>query len=225
MKILTPIAAVLLLLAAVNVQAGSPSLTLVGTMTNDPVSNQVKVYDATSKTLLQTLSANGKGGVAGNARGVKQYNGKILAAVNNGSNNVALFLRVGNQVVFDKLVSTSSAPVSIDFGNNHMYVAGATTVDSFLMHGNEVGWRDGTTGLVLVGGSVPPSGSTAQVGVVDESSLLVTLKTDPIPGTVDVVALHEGAVVSAAPTAVSAPPAHSRRSVSQFIRTEARSSP
>lgn len=206
MKKLVFITAVLLLLAAAaNVQAQGQSLTLAVTMTNDPASNRVEVYDATSRTLLQTISANGKGGAAGNARGVKQYNGEIFAAINNGTNTVALFQRVGNQLVFEKLVSITSAPVSIDFGNNHMYVAGATTVDSFLMFGNEVAFRDGTTGLVLVGGGVPPSGSTAQVGVVDENSLLVTLKTDPIPGTVDVVALHEGAVVSAMPTAVSAP--------------------
>jgi hypothetical protein len=34
---------------------------------------------------------------------------------------------------------------------------------------------------------------------------LVTIKTDPIPGTVDVVALHEGAITGTPPTTVSAP--------------------
>jgi len=206
MKKLVFISPVLLLLTAVpNVQAEDQSLTLAVTMTNDPTSNQVKVYDATSGTLLQTLSAKGKGGVAGNARGVKQYNGKIFAAVNNGSDTVALFQHFGNQLVFDKLISTTSAPVSVDFANGHMYVAGATSVDSFIILGDDVAWRDGTTGLVPVGGGTPPSGSTAQVGAVDDKTLLVTLKTDPIPGTVDVVALRDGAVASALPTAVSAP--------------------
>ena len=37
------------------------------------------------------------------------------------------------------------------------------------------------------------------------TALLVTLKTDPNPGTVDVIALHRGSVTGAAPTAVSAP--------------------
>ena len=55
-------------------------------MTNDPVSNQIQVYDTSTKVLLQTLSTQGKGGVGGNARGVKQYNGELFAAVNNGSN-------------------------------------------------------------------------------------------------------------------------------------------
>src|SRR5689334_84740 len=106
-------------------------------MTNDATANQIKVYDASSRVLLQTLSTRGKGGVSGNAHGVRQYNGEIVAAVNYGSNSVAIFRRQGNRLLFDKVVSTTSAPVSIDFGADHMYVAGATTVDSFVMrHGS-----------------------------------------------------------------------------------------
>jgi hypothetical protein len=86
-----------------------------------------------------------------------------------------------------------------------MYVAGATTVDSFKLHKNKVEWLDGTAALGLAGGGFPPNGSTAQVGVIDERQLLVTLKTDPDPGTVDVVPLHDGAVTGGAPVAVSAP--------------------
>ena len=41
--------------------------------------------------------------------------------------------------------------------------------------------------------------------MVDKNSLLVTLKTDPTPGTVDIVALQHGAVVNAVPGVVSAP--------------------
>ena len=180
-------------------------LTLAVTMTNDPASNQIKVYDASTLTLLQTLSTNGAGGASGNARGVRQLNGTLFAAVNNGSNTVAIFTRDGDRLKLDRVVTTTSAPVSIDFGNGHMYVAGATTVDSFILKGNSVGSRDGTAGLRLVGGGVPPNGSTAQVGVVDSDSLLVTLKTDPIPGTVDTVALRNGAIMGTAATAVSAP--------------------
>ena len=204
--------AVLLALSATASLAAPPSseskherLTLAVTMTNDPVSNQIKVYDASTLTLLQTLSTNGAGGVSGNARGVRQFKGELFAAVNNGSNTVAIFRRDGDRLKFHHVVTTTSAPVSVDFGNGHMYVAGATTVDSFVLHGHSVGSMDGTAGLRLVGGGVPPNGSTAQVGVVDEETLLVTLKTDPIPGTVDVVPLHNGAITGALPTAVSAP--------------------
>jgi hypothetical protein len=174
-------------------------------MTNDPVSNQIQVYDAGTNALIETLSTQGKGGAGGNARGVKAYRGEIVAVVNNGSGNVAIFRRDKDGLTFDRLISTTSAPVSIDFGNDHMYVAGATSVDSFAMHGNKVDWKDGTAWLELSGGGAPPAGSTAQVGVVDEERLLVTLKTDPDPGTVDVVALHDGVVTGASPSAVSAP--------------------
>jgi hypothetical protein len=182
--------------------------TLAVTMTNEtsgPAFNQIKVYDASDHTLLQTLSTHGQGGVGGNARGIKQYNGDLLAVVNNGSNSVAIFRRQQDGLAFDRVVSTTSAPVSVDFGNDHMYVAGATTVDSFVLHGNSVGWLDGTAYLTLADGTAPPNGSTAQVGVVNDRQLLVTLKADPAPGTVDIVQLDRGAVGAAPPTAVSAP--------------------
>jgi hypothetical protein len=211
-KLLSAIAALLTLSATLSLAAPPPGVdakhdrpTLAVTMTNDSTSNQIKVYDASTFALLQTLSTNGAGGASGNARGVRQFNGKLFAAVNNGSNTVAIYKRDGDRLKLDRVVATTSAPVSVDFGNGHMYVAGATTVDSYVLHGNSVGSRDGTTALRLVGGGVPPNGSTAQVGVVDEETLLVTLKTDPAPGTVDVIALHDGAITGSAPTAVAAP--------------------
>src|SRR4029077_1504966 len=175
-------------------------------ITNEyPTSNPSEVYDVSTHALLQTLSTHGKGGVGGNARGIKQYDGRLVAVVNNGSGSVALFRRDGDALTFDQVIQTTSAPVSVDFGNGHLYVAGATTVDSFVLRGNTVGARDGTATLRLVGGGVPPVGSTAQVGVVDDQALLVTLKTDPTPGTVDVVTLRNGTITGAAPAAVSAP--------------------
>ena len=186
------------------IHASGHDRTLVVTMTNDPETNQIKVYDASSGVLLQTLSTHGKGGVGGNARGVKQLDGALVAVVNNGSNTVALFRRDGDRLRFDKTVSTSSAPVSVDFGNDHLYVAGATTVDSFVLRETSVQFLDGTANLVLADGGLPPAGSTAQIGVTGERDLLVTLKTDPDPGTVDIVSLNRGAVTGSS-TAVSAP--------------------
>jgi hypothetical protein len=190
--------------SSMKVNADDPQKTLIVTMTNDPTSNAVIVIDAATHTRLQTLSTNGKGGVGGNAGGVKEYGGKLVAAVNNGSGTVAVFRRAGNGLILEQSVATTSSPVSVDFANNHMYVAGAASVDSFILNGDHVGALDGTTGLVLVGGGLPPNGSTAQVGDVNDKTLLVTLKTDPIPGTVDVVELKDGAI-SGFPTAVSAP--------------------
>src|SRR5512138_545504 len=108
LKILSSAAAVLL--AAASIATAQPSgATLAVTMTNDPSANEIKVYDAGTGTLLQTLSTFGKGGVSNNARGLRQYNGQLLAVVNNGSNSVALFRRDGDSFRFDKLVTTTSA--------------------------------------------------------------------------------------------------------------------
>jgi len=177
---------------------------LVVTMTNDSAANQIRVYDPKTGALVQVLPTHGKGGVGGNARGIRQYGGELVAVVNNGSGTVALFRRTGAGFRFDRLITTTSAPVSIDFGNDHMYVAGASSIDSFIMRGSVVGWMDGSALLELAGGGSPALGSTAQVGVIDQRQLLVTLKTDPDPGTVDVVLLHHGAVDGAV-DAVSAP--------------------
>jgi hypothetical protein len=188
-----------------NVLAEHRNLTLAVIMTNDPVTNQIQVYDTSTEVLLQTLSTNGKGGAGGNARGVKQYKGELFAAVNNGSNTVALYRRDRDLLKFDKLVTTTSAPLSVDFGNDHMYVAGATTIDSFVLNGDHVGWQDGSAGLELAGGGSPLSGSTAQVGVMDSRHVLVTLKDPPDRGSVDVILLNDGAVSGGVPAAVAAP--------------------
>jgi hypothetical protein len=175
-------------------------------MTNDAVENHILVYDANTHGLIQTLSTQGKGGVGGNGHGIRQNDNGIVAVVNHGSGTVAVFRRAKGGLRFDSLVYTTSAPVSIDFGNDHVYVAGDTSVDSFVLHNNSIGGLDGTTTLELAGGAgVPAAGSTAEVGVISDTRLLVTLKTDPTPGTVDVVSLRNGAIESNAPTAVSGP--------------------
>ncbi len=190
---------------AADLQLEKHERTLAVVMTNDPKVNQIKIYDAKDRTLLQTLPTNGQGGAGNNARGVRQFNGELFAAVNKGSNSVAVFRRDHDRLRFDSLVYTTSAPISIDFGNGHMYVAGATTVDSFVVRNGHVDRLDGTTGLILANGTVPPDGAAGQVGVTGEDRLLVTLKTDPDPGTVDVIALKDGAIATQTAQAVQAP--------------------
>src|SRR5690242_18548447 len=126
-------AAALLLSAGViaTLHADPQQLTLAIVMTNDQTRNAIQVYDAATHALLQTTSTNGQGGAGGNARGVRQLDGELFAAVNAGSNTVAIFRRNGNALVFEELLPTSSAPESLDFGNDHLYVAGAQTIDSF----------------------------------------------------------------------------------------------
>src|SRR6516164_9387132 len=84
------------------VQAANPQKTLIISMTNDPKANAIVVFDAATHALLQTLSTNGKGGVTGNARGVKEFEGKVVAVVNNGSGTVAVFHRSGNTLAFEQ---------------------------------------------------------------------------------------------------------------------------
>jgi hypothetical protein len=83
-----------------------------------------------------------------------------------------------------------------------MYVAGYTTVDSFLLDNFE---KDGTAFLLLADGSSPAPGNTAQVSVAD-NNLIITLKTDPTPGTVDVIRLRKDGSVSHSVKAIAAPP-------------------
>src|SRR5882757_1589849 len=110
MRVALSSAAVVLVVAAgaSTLRADHHGRTLAVTMTNDPIENRLNVYDADTHTLLQTLSTHGKGGVGGNARGVKQFDGELIAAVNNGSNTVAVFRRDGDTLKFDKVVSTTS---------------------------------------------------------------------------------------------------------------------
>ena len=182
------------------------SRSLTVTMTNNSSANSILVYDTKTHALIQTLSTHGLGGVAGNARGVRQFNNSMVAVVNNGSNTVSTFvLNSLGTLVLNQTISVISPPVSIDFANNHMYVAEATSTESFLMNGNSVLQRDGRTNLILAGGGPALAGDTAQIGVVSASQLLVTLKTDPTPGTVDVIALNSNGAIMSTAQPVSAP--------------------
>src|SRR5262245_30135269 len=102
--------------AGVEIRADQVRVPLAVTMTNDPDANQINVYNAQTGALLQTLPTQGRGGAGGNAHGVRQFEGELFAAVNNGSGTVAIYKRDGNGLKFQQIVSTTSAPVSIDFG-------------------------------------------------------------------------------------------------------------
>src|SRR5262249_23891339 len=78
----------LIAVSSAKVQAGGSPKMLAITITNDPDANAVIVIDAFTHARIQTLSTNGKGGVSGNARGVAQFDGRLFAAVNNGSGTV-----------------------------------------------------------------------------------------------------------------------------------------
>ncbi len=139
---------------------------------SNTTSNQLLVYNANNQ-LVQTIATQGKGGVAGNAGGIAASQ-NTLAVVNFGSNTVTLFERIGNSFRFLQTIPTASAPVSVAFGNNHLYVLGTTKVEShqmFLFGANAN--PDGVASLLI------SDGSAAQVGVLT-GQLIVTEKSNAI---------------------------------------------
>ena len=83
------------------------------------------------------VPTGGFGGASGNAGGVA-VSGNVAAVVNFGSSNVTIFVRRGNAMEPVGLIKTSSQPVSVAFGHDHLVVLGLTTAESFPMIGNNV---------------------------------------------------------------------------------------
>src|SRR5690349_1369684 len=105
MKTLRTLGMSALLMGAVTLWADPGSSPVVVTMSNTD-SNQLLVYDTAGRT-LQTVSTQGKGGAGGNAGGIAAQ-GKLVAAVNFGSNTVALFQRTGDGFHLKSLIPTAS---------------------------------------------------------------------------------------------------------------------
>lgn len=145
--------------------------TLVVTASNT-TTNQLLTYD-TKGHLLQTVATGGKGGVSGNAGGIATWGDK-LAVVNFGSDSVSLFHRTENGFSLSQVISTASAPQSVAFGHGHLYVLGATKVESHRIWDWGVDSSpDGLAPLVVA------DGSAAQVGVL-ETQLVVSEKSNAI---------------------------------------------
>jgi hypothetical protein len=105
------------LLSSLPIHASEPQKTLVITMTNVSPSNAIIVFDAVT---------DGQGVGGDIARGVEQYEGR-------------------DRLIFEHLIFTNSSPVSVNFANGHMYVAGITTVELFTMNGIHVGCLGSTS--------------------------------------------------------------------------------
>jgi hypothetical protein len=170
--------------------AAGPLDTLVVTAANADT-NQLLVYDATGQ-LVQTVSTQGKGGASGNAGGVAAGAEGMIAVVNYGSQSVAILSRHGNGFSVSQVVGTASAPLSVAFGQEHLYVLGTTKVESHRITGSHVATSpDGVVPLLL------GDGSAAQVGVLN-TQLIVTEKTNMI----ETVNLMDDGAVNGTPTAV-----------------------
>ena len=172
---------VLPFITAAAVAAHEPSR-LVVTSSNNPLGNQLLVYDAAG-ALVQTAATSGLGGVSGNAGGIAASE-QLVAVVNFRSQSVSVFdiTRTGMQL--RDVLPTLSRPVSVAFGKDHLYVLGTAFVESHRIAGQQVDASvDGSAALRL------GDGSAAQVGVVADR-LLITEKNN----VVETVALRGGAI-------------------------------
>src|SRR5580658_5486779 len=96
-----------LLGAATAAQAASP----FAVTASNAAANQLLVYSS-SGVLIQHLSTNGKGGATGNAGGVQSDHG-LVAAVNFGSQSVAIFKVRHEGLSLSQVVPTVASPVSV----------------------------------------------------------------------------------------------------------------
>ena len=160
--------------------------TLVITSSNNPLGNQLLVFD-TSGALLQTVATGGLGGVSGNAGGIAASQDGV-AVVNFGSQSVSIFDIAGSTLQLRQILTTLSRPVSVAFDKDHLYVLGTLFVESHHITGQNVdGAADGFTVLRHA------DGSSAQVGVVADQ-LLITEKSNEV----EVVDLRGGLVTGPA---------------------------
>jgi hypothetical protein len=181
--------------AATVLQADNNQVPLVVTASNTSP-NQLLVYNSAGQ-LVQTVATQGQGGASGNAGGI-EAKGSLIAVVNFGSQSVSIFERHNNSVEMKQLVPTVPGPVSVAFGADHLYILGATKVESHRMNGSDVNTNpDGVVTLLKA------DGSSAQVGVV-QSQLIITEKSN----TIETVNLLSNGAVSGAPALVQNIPAN-----------------
>lgn len=185
---------VLLLVIASAAQAhdGSPMIVTA----SNTASNQLLVYSPTG-ALLKQIPTQGQGGVGGNAGGIAQNHDR-LAVVNFGSGNVSIFTkdRDRGDLRLERVVRALASPVSVAFGDDHLYILSTTHIESHAIDRNGVAAvADGSAGLLHA------DGSAAQVGVVT-GQLIISEKSNAIES---VNLDHRGAVVGAAALVANIP--------------------
>lgn len=159
---------------------------VVVTASNNTNANQLLVFDAQGK-FLQSIPTNGQGGVPANKVGggiVSKNN--LVAVINHGSQNVSIFKQVGNTFKLSQLIPSHSKPVSVVFGQDHLYILGTTTIESHLQNGDNITVAaDGNSKLLKA------DGSAAQVGFL-LNQLIISEKSN----TIELVDLKNGIVTS-----------------------------
>jgi len=188
-----------LLATAATVRAAGPYVVTASNAT----ANQLLVYSA-SGHLLQTLPTKGTGGATGNAGGVQAGHG-LVAVVNFGSKSVSIFEVGINGLALSQVVPTVANPVSVAFGDDHLYILGGQQVESHAIFGNFVSTGpDGISNLSVGDGSAAQVGFLSnQIVVTEKSNVIETFNLLP-NGAVK----GNATVVPGVPPAVGSPSAN-----------------
>jgi hypothetical protein len=172
---------------------------LVVTASNTPV-NQLLVYDTTG-TLLKRIPTQGQGGVGGNSGGISQSRDR-LAVVNFGSGTVSVFAKDHDTLRLEHVIQAVASPLSVVFGDEHLYILSTTHVESHVIGRNGV--ESSADGVVPL---VHADGSAAQVGKLP-GELIISEKSNVIESvklSTEGAVMGAAAVVSNLPVDVNAP--------------------
>ena len=200
-RILTAASAAVLLLGAATTASAEGHASLVLTASN-ATTNELLVLN-TAGAVLGRIPTQGQGGVSGNAGGIAASHDRV-AVVNFGSSNVSIFERDegGRHFRLERVIPTVGSPVSVAFGNDHLYVLTTTHVESH---------RAGPWGVLpQVDGQAQllhGDATAAQVGVI-KGGLIFTEKSNAIESvrlSGDGAVAGSAALVAAIPANVNAP--------------------
>lgn len=186
--------------SAQQTSARSEARALIVTASNT-TANQLLVYSPAGK-LLKTIATGGQGGVAGNAGGIAQDH-RRLAVVNFGSGTVSVFVKdlAHANLQLESVIQAVASPVSLVFGDDHLYILSTTNVESHPIDSN------GTIGVAAspdgVAGLLHADGSAAQVGKL-RGQLIISEKSNAIES----VNLNDAGAVTGSASLVSNIPAN-----------------
>lgn len=181
--------------AARDGEASQASEAIVVTASNTAV-NQLLFYNTTGD-LLKAVDTQGQGGVGNNAGGIATGN-SLLAVVNFGSGNVSVFAPDSDGPLYhlESLIQSGGSPISVAFGNGHLYILTTTQVESHAI--GRQGVESASDGYAPL---LKADGSAAQVGVM-AAQLIVTEKSNAV----ETVALDStGAVAGSAVSVLDIP--------------------
>jgi len=200
-RILPAAAAAVLLLGAATTASAEGRASLVLTASN-ATTNELLVMN-TAGTVLQRIPTQGQGGVSGNAGGIAATRDRV-AVVNFGSANVSLFERDegGRRFRLERVIPTLGSPVSVAFGNDHLYVLTTTHIESH--RAGPGGVQPGVDGQAQL---LHGDATAAQVGVI-RGELIFTEKSNAIESvrlSGDGAVVGNAALVAAIPANVDAP--------------------